>query len=130
MRLYSLFKQGTVGKCNIPCPPFWSAVERLKWYAWNSLGSMERHLAREIYTQELKKIINNIQNEYDIIHLANRSDECLKKLLATKLTILGYDIQGLRNDPNLNGLVKNCDIGRAMIIGQLTGCRGEDAVFA
>ncbi|VDN19955.1 unnamed protein product [Gongylonema pulchrum] len=98
LRLYSLFKQGTVGKCNIPCPPFWSAVERLKWYAWNSLGSMERHLAREIYTQELKKIINNVQNEYDIIHLANRN------------------IQGLRNDPNLNGLVRNCNIERAVLI--------------
>ncbi|VDM96287.1 unnamed protein product [Thelazia callipaeda] len=94
LELYSLFKQGTVGECNIPCPPFWNTAERLKWvffmHSWNSLGSMKSVEARKLYIRQFKGIINRGLCEYDFKELLKRSDERTKQLLRVKLPILGY----------------------------------------
>lgn len=37
--LYSLYKQATVGPCNIPKPGIFSFTARQKWEAWSALGS-------------------------------------------------------------------------------------------
>ena len=37
---YGLYKQATVGKCNIKAPGRLDVVARAKYDAWNALGSM------------------------------------------------------------------------------------------
>ena len=32
LKLYGLYKQATVGKCDVPCPSFWDRVGRAKWF--------------------------------------------------------------------------------------------------
>ncbi|VDN90254.1 unnamed protein product [Brugia pahangi] len=92
LRFYSLFKQGTNGRCNTPCPPMWHAVDRMKWRAWDALGSMNSLEAKKIYVIEFKNIINAMQQKYDIAELVKGSDDRMKVLLREKLNILGYDV--------------------------------------
>ncbi|KAL7984531.1 hypothetical protein Chor_003101 [Crotalus horridus] len=40
LKLYGLYKQATVGPCNIPKPSILDFINKAKWDAWNSLGSM------------------------------------------------------------------------------------------
>ncbi|VDK85383.1 unnamed protein product [Litomosoides sigmodontis] len=102
LRLYSLFKQGISGKCNVPCPPFWHTVDRMKWRAWDSLGSMDSLEAKKTYVAELKNIINCVQKEYDIAELAKGSDEQTQGMLIEKLSVLGYDISDLKRREKLS----------------------------
>lgn len=102
LKLYSLFKQGTVGKCNISCPPFWNAVERLKWRAWNALGSMDCRMAKQLYVDELKNVINRIRDDYDLVYLARQVDEEMRQSMAVKLAILGYDMSNLNTEELVN----------------------------
>ncbi|OZC05960.1 acyl CoA binding protein [Onchocerca flexuosa] len=96
LRFYSLFKQAINGKCNTPCPPVWHTVDRLKWRAWNALGSMDSLEAKKTYVAEFKNIIDRAQHEYDIAELTKGCDERMEKLLREKLSILGYDVNGLK----------------------------------
>ncbi|EFO20975.1 hypothetical protein LOAG_07515 [Loa loa] len=106
LRFYSLFKQGVNGTCNVPCPPLWRAVDRMKWRAWNALGSMDSLEAKKIYVTELKDIINRVQHEYDVAELTKESDERTKELLKEKLTVLGYDVSVLRMREDLDDFEK------------------------
>ncbi len=45
LQFYSLYKQATVGKCNIPQPWAVQFEERAKWDAWNKLGNMSKETA-------------------------------------------------------------------------------------
>ncbi|VDM20473.1 unnamed protein product [Wuchereria bancrofti] len=123
LRFYSLFKQGTNGRCNTPCPPIWHAVDRMKcktisrryclnFYsnmitvlkrrAWDALGSMDSLEAKKTYVIEFKNIINTMQQKYDIAELTKGSDDRMKVLLREKLTILGYDITGSKIGEDLD----------------------------
>jgi hypothetical protein len=42
----SLFKQATIGECNIPKPSVFSIEASAKWKAWDSLGDMSQASAR------------------------------------------------------------------------------------
>ncbi|KAM3724246.1 Acyl-CoA-binding domain-containing protein [Dirofilaria immitis] len=113
LRFYSLFKQGTSGKCNTPCPPAWHAIERFKWRAWNALGSMSSFEAKKIYIVEFKDIIDHVQREYDIAELAKGCDERIKKLLREKLSILGYDVNAIRIRDDMDDFRKrSCNIAK------------------
>ncbi|CBK22540.2 uncharacterized protein [Blastocystis hominis] len=46
---YSLFKQATIGDCNIPAPGIFSLTERAKWNAWNALKGMSKEEAMQKY---------------------------------------------------------------------------------
>uniref|UniRef100_A0A0R3S4Z4 ACB domain-containing protein n=1 Tax=Elaeophora elaphi TaxID=1147741 RepID=A0A0R3S4Z4_9BILA len=102
LRLYSLFKQGISGKCNVPCPPLWRAVDRMKWRAWDALGSMDSLEAKKTYVAELKNIISHVQHKYDIAELSKGSDERTVELLREKLSILGYGISDLKRREDLD----------------------------
>ncbi|VBB32615.1 unnamed protein product [Acanthocheilonema viteae] len=106
LRLYSLFKQGIHGKCDVPCPPIWHVVDQMKWRAWDALGSMDSLEAKKAYIAELMNIINHVQHNYDIAELAKESDEQAKKLLRERLSILGYDISDLKMREDLGDFRK------------------------
>lgn len=55
LQLYSLFKQGTVGKCNTPKPSWLDGKNRRKWEAWKSLDDLPSIDAKEQYVALVQK---------------------------------------------------------------------------
>lgn len=51
LSFYSLYKQATVGKCNVSKPSFFDFVGKLKWDAWNKLGDMSKEDAMRKYIE-------------------------------------------------------------------------------
>ncbi|XP_077480545.1 enoyl-CoA delta isomerase 2 isoform X2 [Stigmatopora argus] len=49
LRIYALFKQATRGPCDAPKPGMLDFVNKAKWDAWNSLGSLAQEEARQRY---------------------------------------------------------------------------------
>uniref|UniRef100_A0A3P9KLI7 Enoyl-CoA delta isomerase 2 n=1 Tax=Oryzias latipes TaxID=8090 RepID=A0A3P9KLI7_ORYLA len=49
LKIYALFKQATQGPCNAPKPGMLDFVNKAKWDAWKSLGSISQDEAREQY---------------------------------------------------------------------------------
>ncbi|XP_076242664.1 acyl-CoA-binding domain-containing protein 6 [Calliopsis andreniformis] len=56
LKFYALYKQATVGPCNIPKPNWYQMQSRQKWEAWNNLNNMSHDDAMDNYIQELSKI--------------------------------------------------------------------------
>ncbi|GLD56669.1 enoyl-CoA delta isomerase 2, mitochondrial-like isoform X2, partial [Lates japonicus] len=42
LKIYALFKQATQGPCNTPKPGMLDFVNKVKWDAWKSLGSISQ----------------------------------------------------------------------------------------
>ncbi|XP_022785341.1 enoyl-CoA delta isomerase 2, mitochondrial-like, partial [Stylophora pistillata] len=42
LKLYALFEQGSIGKCNSPKPGAFDFVGKAKWTAWNDLGDLSK----------------------------------------------------------------------------------------
>lgn len=49
LEFYALYKQATIGKCNIAQPWAINVTDRAKWEAWNALGNMSSDTAKEKY---------------------------------------------------------------------------------
>ncbi|KAM3860319.1 enoyl-CoA delta isomerase 2 [Diretmus argenteus] len=49
LKIYALFKQATQGPCNSPKPGMLDFVNKAKWDAWKSLGSISQDEARQQY---------------------------------------------------------------------------------
>lgn len=49
LKFYGLYKQATIGKCNIAQPWAIQIVERAKWDAWDALGNMTKETAMMKY---------------------------------------------------------------------------------
>uniref|UniRef100_T1D9W4 Peroxisomal 3,2-trans-enoyl-CoA isomerase-like protein n=1 Tax=Crotalus horridus TaxID=35024 RepID=T1D9W4_CROHD len=57
LKLYGLYKQATVGPCNIPKPSILDFINKAKWDAWNSLGSMTQDSARQSYIELVLSLV-------------------------------------------------------------------------
>ena len=53
LEVYALFKQGTVGDCNIAQPGFLDFKGKAKWTAWNEKKGMSPEDARVAYVELL-----------------------------------------------------------------------------
>ncbi|XP_045192757.2 enoyl-CoA delta isomerase 2-like isoform X2 [Mercenaria mercenaria] len=51
LKIYALFKQATVGKCNVPKPGMMDIVGKYKWNAWNDLGDISQDEAQKQYIE-------------------------------------------------------------------------------
>lgn len=49
LKIYALFKQATVGKCNTKKPGMMDFVGKAKWDAWNGLGDISQDDAKQKY---------------------------------------------------------------------------------
>ncbi|XP_078124173.1 enoyl-CoA delta isomerase 2 isoform X1 [Sander vitreus] len=49
LKIYALFKQATQGPCSTPKPGMLDFVNKVKWDAWKSLGSISQDEARQQY---------------------------------------------------------------------------------
>uniref|UniRef100_A0A0K8R6Z2 Putative enoyl-coa hydratase/isomerase n=1 Tax=Ixodes ricinus TaxID=34613 RepID=A0A0K8R6Z2_IXORI len=56
LQLYALFKQATVGKCNVAKPGTFDFVGKAKWDAWNKLGEMSQEDAQKEYASIVTKL--------------------------------------------------------------------------
>ena len=56
LQFYALYKQATVGKCNILKPWAFQVVQTEKWNAWNNLGNMSSETAMLQYCDLYMKI--------------------------------------------------------------------------
>lgn len=57
LRIYALFKQATQGPCNAPKPGMLDFVNKAKWEAWKSLGSISQDEAREQYCDLIGSLV-------------------------------------------------------------------------
>ncbi|XP_018399693.1 PREDICTED: acyl-CoA-binding domain-containing protein 6-like [Cyphomyrmex costatus] len=53
---YGLYKQATVGPCDIPKPNWYQIQAKHKWEAWKNLGDMSREIAMTNYIHGIEKI--------------------------------------------------------------------------
>lgn len=56
LRFYGLYKQATVGRCNVSKPGIFNMQARAKWTAWNDLGGMSKEAAMIAYVDALNDI--------------------------------------------------------------------------
>uniref|UniRef100_A0A6B0VB39 Putative enoyl-coa hydratase/isomerase n=1 Tax=Ixodes ricinus TaxID=34613 RepID=A0A6B0VB39_IXORI len=56
LQLYALFKQATVGKCNVAKPDTFDFVGKAKWDAWNNLGDTSQEDAQNEYAAIVTKL--------------------------------------------------------------------------
>lgn len=56
LKLYALYKQATVGKCNTSKPGVFDLVNKAKWDAWNTLGDMPKEKAQDEYASLVDKL--------------------------------------------------------------------------
>ncbi|XP_069073649.1 enoyl-CoA delta isomerase 2-like isoform X2 [Pleurodeles waltl] len=57
LKLYALFKQATEGPCNAPKPGMMDFVNKAKWDAWKSLGSLSKDSAEETYVNLVSSLV-------------------------------------------------------------------------
>ncbi len=61
LKLYALYKQGTVGNNDKPCPSFYQITEKAKWNAWMELKDMDKVEAQKKYIELVKELLR-VQN--------------------------------------------------------------------
>uniref|UniRef100_A0A672YQZ0 ACB domain-containing protein n=1 Tax=Sphaeramia orbicularis TaxID=375764 RepID=A0A672YQZ0_9TELE len=57
LKIYALFKQSTQGPCNTPKPGMLDFVNKVKWDAWKSLGSLSQEDARQQYCDLIGSLV-------------------------------------------------------------------------
>ncbi|CAI5671215.1 unnamed protein product [Oreochromis niloticus] len=57
LKIYALFKQATQGPCNTPKPGMLDFVNKAKWDAWKSLGSISQDEARQKYCDLIGSLV-------------------------------------------------------------------------
>ncbi|XP_030624598.1 enoyl-CoA delta isomerase 2 isoform X2 [Chanos chanos] len=57
LKIYALFKQATQGPCNTPKPGMLDFVNKAKWDAWKSLGSVSQEEARKQYVELISSLV-------------------------------------------------------------------------
>lgn len=83
LKFYALYKQATIGPCNISKPNWYQMQARQKWEAWKNLNDMSCDDAMNNYVLELSKLNPNweqdVQSESNnwvaISRLINMEDE-------------------------------------------------------
>ncbi|KAJ8418709.1 hypothetical protein AAFF_G00002080 [Aldrovandia affinis] len=57
LKIYALFKQATQGPCSTPKPGMLDFVNKVKWDAWKSLGSVSQDEARQEYVDLISSLV-------------------------------------------------------------------------
>lgn len=57
LKLYGLYKQVTVGNCNIPQPWIVQIEAKAKWDAWNTHFNKSKQIAETEYIQLVEKLL-------------------------------------------------------------------------
>eukprot|EP00298_Acanthocystis_sp_HF-20_P004097 c14434_g1_i2.p1 GENE.c14434_g1_i2~~c14434_g1_i2.p1 ORF type:complete len:243 (-),score=104.61 c14434_g1_i2:24-752(-) len=65
LKLYGLYKQATIGKCNTTQPSIFYQVDRAKWNAWNELGDLSQFEAKQIYAEVLIEAVPSFKESLE-----------------------------------------------------------------
>lgn len=57
LKMYALFKQGTIGPCTGEKPSMFNSAEKAKWQAWQSLGEMKQDEAKKEYINLINDLL-------------------------------------------------------------------------
>lgn len=96
LEFYGLYKQSTIGPCNIPKPGIFSMQARSKWIAWNDLGKISKELAMEKYVEKL----NDIEPEWNENSAAGTSTGQKRPTWISVSTLLSQETEEERlNEP-------------------------------
>lgn len=87
LTFYGLYKQGTVGACNIPKPGIFNMQARAKWNAWNDLKDMTQETAMEQYVTKL----NTIEPNWDVKSAITNDDKPKKSYWVSVSTPVCHD---------------------------------------
>lgn len=60
LKLYGLYKQATLGDCNLPQPWFYEVKQLAKWNAWTSQKGKLKKVASNEYIKLVTKLIEKI----------------------------------------------------------------------
>ncbi|XP_012230676.1 acyl-CoA-binding domain-containing protein 6-like [Linepithema humile] len=63
LAFYGLYKQATVGPCDVPRPNWYQVQAKHKWEAWKNLGDMSRETAMADYIHAIAKINSSWEEE-------------------------------------------------------------------
>lgn len=73
LEFYALFKQATVGPCNVPRPSWYAMEAKQKWDAWNKLGSMSKTDAMNAYIGLLQQFDSEVNKNVGHSKAARKS---------------------------------------------------------
>ena len=59
LEIYSLYKQSTVGNCNIDKPWFYDQKGIAKWNAWNEKKGKDQEECMLLYIKKVNELISN-----------------------------------------------------------------------
>ncbi|XP_071943641.1 uncharacterized protein [Antedon mediterranea] len=115
---YGLYKQATVGPCNVNKPSYFDPVGRAKWEAWSSLADLPKEGAMLQYIEAFSKALlsnSNAANIYQFSQTLNdspktRESEQFIKAITPFLEALSPKINGdnsIEGDNILNGGVEH-----------------------
>ncbi|CDS07446.1 hypothetical protein LRAMOSA01395 [Lichtheimia ramosa] len=91
LKLYGLYKQATIGDCNIAKPNLFQFVARAKWDAWNDLKGVSKDEAAETYVKRVEELDVgwSRQGEYDVQDQSSSEDDH-KQGLGNSVSKLSY----------------------------------------
>ncbi|XP_062376860.1 enoyl-CoA delta isomerase 2, mitochondrial [Sardina pilchardus] len=84
LKIYALFKQATQGPCNTPKPGMLDFVNKVKWDAWKSLGSVSQEEARQQYVDLISSLEKAEQPERGVAQPVNETSSYETLLVSTK----------------------------------------------
>lgn len=61
--LYGMYKQGTIGNCNVNEPSRFSVKQHAKWDAWNMNRDIEKSVAMAFYIAKVDEIFVTLSNK-------------------------------------------------------------------
>lgn len=84
LKIYALFKQSTQGPCNTPKPGMLDFVNKVKWDAWKSLGSVSQEDAMQQYVDLISSLEKAEQPERGVAQPGNEASSYETLLVSTK----------------------------------------------
>ncbi|ORX80898.1 acyl-CoA binding protein [Anaeromyces robustus] len=107
LEFYGLYKRAVVGQCDIPKPDFFNILALAKWEAWKKLDSLSMLKAREIYVDQLIKLLERFPDRPDVVelldtftklHLNDNDDTISNKSQAKSNTLRSNGSDSINND--------------------------------
>jgi acyl-CoA-binding protein len=77
LQFYALFKQASIGPCNVDRPSFFDFVGKAKWDAWHELGALPAADAKQRYVDLLTQIVPDWQRRATAVRDHDVSKACV-----------------------------------------------------
>jgi len=101
LKLYSLYKQATVGPCNISKPGFWDMVGKSKWEAWKHLGDMDENHAKTEYINCVKEVDPQWDTKQNTVTKKRKADKSrILSGMSVSVSTMSYEDEPYVSDEN------------------------------